>query len=81
MSKKIIVKVQLPLYSSSKDAGILVYDEEQTIMQELPMRSKKEMLELTKLIGDEMKGYFYAEAELDEKNNLILTDIAPRQDW
>jgi len=76
--KRFIVKVQLPLFSSDDGFGILVYNKNRSIMQELPMRSKKEMKQLVKLIGDEMKGYFYA---AKEDKGLILKGIAPWQSW
>ena len=78
MNKQIIVKVQLPLFSSDPAAGVLVYDESRTIMDELPIRSERERDELVDLIGDDMKGYFYA--KFDGKG-LTLTGKAPYQDW
>lgn len=79
MAKRIIVKVQLPLFASDGNGMIaLVYNEDQSIMQELPLRSKKEYKELRGTMGDEPKGYFYA--KFDGKG-LILTEEAPWQDW
>lgn len=76
-TKKIIVKVQLPIVSTG-DAGVLVYNEDRSVMQELPMRSKKELKHLQKMLGDYPKGYFYA--KFDGKG-LILTGEAPWQEW
>ncbi len=78
MAKRIIVKVQLPIVSNDPDVGVLVYNKSRSVMQELPLRSKKEMKQLVKLIGDEMKGYFYAEVE---GTGLILKGEAPWQSW
>lgn len=85
--KRFIVKVQLPVVSSDKEVGVLVYNEDRSIMQELPVRSKKEVKELKMLmhegecgeIYDGLKNYFYA--HLDNSKGLILTGLAPMQDW
>lgn len=84
--REIIVKVQMPLYSSDNSAGILVYDENKTIMNELPIRSEKELRELKKMmkkgvcgrVYGGMKNYFYAKKD---GKGLILTGLAPEQDW
>lgn len=78
MKKRFIVKVQLPLISSHSDAGILVYNEDRSIMQEFHIKSKAEAKELYKVIEDEMKGYFYAYLNDSE---LIIDSIAPWQKW
>lgn len=85
-TKEIIVKVQLPIVSSDPNVGVLVYNEDRSVMQELPMRSKKEVKVLQREmrkgecgeIYDGMKNYFYA--KFDGKG-LILTGLAPMQDW
>jgi hypothetical protein len=78
MKKKIIVKVQVPLFSSDPDAGVLVYDKDRSFTTELPIRSRRERDEILDILGDEPKGYFYA--KVDGKG-LILTGKAPYQDW
>lgn len=87
MAKKIIIKAQVPVVSSNKNVGVLVYNEDHSIMSELPLRSKKELKEFKELmqegecgeIYNGLKNYFYA--ELDNKGGLILTGLAPMQDW
>lgn len=76
--KKLIVKVQVPLYSSDGNAGILVYDKNREIMTELSLRTRKERCELLRVLGGEPKGYFYAKMEDKE---LILMGVAPWQNW
>lgn len=86
MAKEFIVKVQIALASSDPNVGVMVYNEDKSVMQELPMRSKKEAKQLRKEmlkgecgeIYNGFKNYFYA--VLDGKG-LILTGIAPMQDW
>lgn len=83
---KLIVKVQLPVVSSDPNVGILVYNEDRSVMQELPIRSKKEFKTLKKYMergecGEIYGGYknfFFA--KFDGKG-LILTGLAPMQDW
>lgn len=77
MAKRFIVKVQLPLFTTGEIMA-LVYNEDRSVMQELPMRNKKELKELRERLGDEMKGYFYAKFE---GKGLILTAEAPWQNW
>lgn len=77
MAKRMIVKVQLPLFATGP-VGALVYNEDRSVMQELPLRTEEEMEELQDRLGDDMKGYFYA--KYDGKG-LILTGEAPWQDW
>jgi hypothetical protein len=79
MNKRIIVKVQVPLFSSDAYVDVLVYNEDRSVMSELPMRSEWEREELLDTLGDEPKGYFYAKP--DGKGGLILTGEAPYQDW
>ncbi len=77
-TRRVIVKVQLPLASSGGKGGVLVYNKSRSFMQELPLRSRRELKELQSAIGDEMKGYFYA---IYDGKGLILTDVAPWQSW
>src|SRR3954447_3877450 len=74
MSKRMIVKVQVPLVASDPDAGVLVYNKDRSVMSELPLRSERERDELLDMLGDEPKGYFYA--KFDGKG-LILIGKAP----
>jgi hypothetical protein len=76
--KKFIVKVQIPLFSTHKDVGVLVYNKSRSIIEELPLRSRKELKELLKNLDGEPKGYFYA---IIEGKGLILIDKAPWQNW
>lgn len=76
--EKFIVKVQIPLFSTDKNVGVLVYNESRSIMEELPLRSRKELKELMKNLRGEPKGYFYA---VIEGKGLILIDKAPWQNW
>lgn len=78
--KEFIVKVQLPLFSSDGNAGVLVYNEDQSILQELPIRSVREVKELKRQMDGESKGYFWARIE-DDGKGLILTRPAPWQQW
>lgn len=78
MKKKIIVKVQIPLFSSDGSAGVLVYNKDQNFLQELHIGSKRERDKLLRVLDDEPKGYFYARVE---GAALILTDRAPDQNW
>lgn len=76
--EKIVIKVQLPLATNGSNDMALVYNEDRSFMQALPLRSKKELNELRNQLGDEMKGYFYAEKR---DNGLIITEPAPWQSW
>lgn len=77
--KHFIVKVQLPIVSTDPDVGVLVYNEDRSIMAELPMRSIKEAEILIQVLEDFPKGYFWA--KLDDKGGIILVDEAPWQEW
>ena len=78
MATKEIVKVQVPLFSSVEDEGILVYNEDRSIEAILPIRSERELKQLRKEMKGEPKAYFYA----DTRNKmLILTGKAPWQEW
>lgn len=75
--KKIIVKVQLPIISSESGFA-LIYNEDRSIMQEVPLRTKKEFKELDKMLGEGRKGYFYGEYQ---GSGFILLGKAPWQNW
>ena len=75
---KIIVKVQLPIVTNDPSAGALVYNEDRSIMADIPIRSKAERKELLKQLNDDFKGYFYAR---HDGKGLILTGKAPWQNW
>lgn len=85
-TEEIIVKVQKPLFSSDAYPVFLVYNEDNSIMQELPMRSQKETKQLNRYMrkgecgemSEGMKNYFYAKCE---RRGLILTGLAPMQNW
>ena len=71
--KQIIVKVQLPLMTTSKQAICLVYDEEKTFIDELP-----EPKGLRKWMRGEHKKFFYAHIQ---DRMIVLDKSAPWQSW
>lgn len=81
-----IVKVQIPIVSTDPNVGVLVYNEDRSIMQELPIRSKSELKTLKREMQkgecgelyDGLKNYFYAKKD---GKGLIITGLAPEQDW
>lgn len=78
MAKRFIVKVQVPLFSSDGGAGVLVYNEDHSIMREVPLRSEKERKQLIKEMDGEPKGFFWA---THDGKGVILEEHAPWQDW
>lgn len=72
-----IIKVQLPLATNGSHDTVLVYNEDQSFMQELPL-PKQELKALRRQMGWERKGYFHAEKR-DE--GLIITKPATWQSW
>ena len=79
MSKhKFIVKVQLPLASSDGNAGVLVYNEDRSVMEELSIRSEIEADQLLEELKGEPKGFFYARMQ---GKTLMLVGVAPWQNW
>lgn len=76
--KEFIIKAQIPLFSSDGSSHVLVYNEDRSIMAELPLRSMKEAKEFKRLMDDEAKGYFYA---VKDGKGIIITRPAPWQNW
>lgn len=81
-----IVKVQFAIVNGGDGSGILVYNEDRSIMGELPVRTKRELKALQKEmhsgrcgeIYGGMKNYFYASIV---DNVLLLGKRAPEQGW
>jgi len=73
--KSLIVKVQVSLYSSDCESMALIYNEDKSMLLEIPVDD-----DLVKLMDGEMKAFFYG--KLDNNNGFTLTDkSAPWQDW
>ena len=68
-----IVKVQLPLFSSEKNPPALIYNKDRKIYATVPVTE-----EVVELMGDSAKEFFHAEIE---DGNIVLGDKAPWQKW
>lgn len=68
-----IVKVQISLFSTSKDRQVLVYDEDNTIHYQDDATK-----EIIKAVGKSNKAFFYYTIE---DKTIMLLDKAPYQDW
>ena len=68
-----IVKVQRSIVTSDDQAQCLVYNEDQSVLYQMPMT-----LELFDMFGDELKMYCYAELV---DSIIVLEGEAPEQEW
>ena len=71
---KMIVKVQVPIFSTDNSAGCLVYDEERTFTTEIPATER-----IIKDCRDDMKNFYFAHWR--PEGVLELDGLAPWQDW
>jgi hypothetical protein len=78
MPEEFIVKAQIPLYSSDGFSHVLVYNEDRSIMREIPILSLNELVELKKDMDAFGKGFFWA---YYEGGKIVLRRPAPWQQW
>lgn len=71
MTKTVIVKVQIALFSGKPD--MLIYDKNHSLM--FKSQATDEVMEL--MAGD-YKQFFYAQLS---EGNLVLKGVAPQQEW
>jgi hypothetical protein len=78
MPEEFIVKAQIPLYSSDGSSHVLVYNEDRSIMHEIPIISLNELIELKKDMDAFGKGFFWAYRDGEK---VVLRRPAPWQQW
>ncbi len=72
-----IVKVQLPLMSNSKEAMALVYDEGKKFQCFVAVTQ-----DIIDVMGGNPKAFFHAHTEGEGKDKIVILDkIAPWQKW
>lgn len=78
-AKLVIVKVQLPIASSDDNAGVLIYSEDKSFMEEIPFRDVDGFEIMQKPLGIFSKAYFYA--KLGNNGEITIVRKAPWQVW
>jgi len=70
---RMVVKVQLPLFTTHEGPQALVTNEDKSVLVEVPLSGP-----LAARVGKKMKAYFAAEVS---KNTIELLDLVPDQPW
>lgn len=76
--EKIIVKVQVPIYSTEDTVDVLVYNEDGSVTATFSL-SPEEAEMLKSQMDDPFKSFFYASISKDK--TLVLESLAPYQSW
>jgi len=75
-----IVKVQLPVTTTSAALPVMVYNETRTVQQLFPLTDDLlERMTIDERFGPELKMFFWA--VIDENKMLHLDEFAPWQEW
>ena len=74
MSRRFIVKVQLPITITEPILRVLIYNEDKSVFQMFEATD-----ELIERVGPRKKKYMWA--HIDEDSKLVLDEDAPEQDW
>lgn len=72
-----IVKVQISIFGSRRASSVLIYNEDESILEEFEL-SPSEVIEMKDKLKGELKQYFYATYT---KGIVTLHDMAPWQRW
>lgn len=71
------LKLQRPLFGNGDPGEILIYNEDRSIEQLIPLNAD----ELGHVFGDEPKVYFLADVPVNKPGLIKLIKRLPEQDW